>query len=83
MDADPADHRVAASHVHRIELGLQAPGAPHLATCARLGLPLLTFDQRRRGSAGAGADSWRDGRLTGLLSPPAFRLPPPAVEASA
>jgi predicted nucleic acid-binding protein len=52
-DVEPADHRVAATHVRRFELGLQAPDALHLATCARLGLPLLTFNQRQATAAAA------------------------------
>jgi predicted nucleic acid-binding protein len=52
-DVDPADHRVAAIHVRRFELGLRAPDALHLATCARLGLPLLTLDHRQAAAAAA------------------------------
>ena len=53
VDVEPADHRVAAVHVRRFDLGLRAPDALHLATCARLGLPLLTFDQRQAAAATA------------------------------
>ena len=53
VDVEPADNRVAAVHVRRFELGLRAPDALHLATCVRLGLPLLTFDQRQAAAAAA------------------------------
>lgn len=53
VEVEPADHRVAATHVRRFELGLRAPDALHLATCARLGLPLLTFDLRQAAAATA------------------------------
>jgi len=51
VDVAPADHRVAATYVRRFDLGLRAPDALHLATCARLGLALLTFDQRQAAAA--------------------------------
>ena len=53
VEVEPADHRVAATHVRRFDLGLRAPDALHLATCARLGLPLLTFDLRQAAAATA------------------------------
>ena len=53
VEVDPADHRVAAGYVRRFDLGLKAPDALHLATCARLGLPILTFDQRQAAAATA------------------------------
>jgi uncharacterized protein len=53
VEVEPADHRVAATHVRRFDLGLRAPDALNLATCARLGLPLLTFDPRQAAAATA------------------------------
>ncbi len=51
VDVAPADHHVAATYVRRFDLGLRAPDALHLATCARLGVALLTFDQRQAAAA--------------------------------
>ncbi|MFC7475879.1 type II toxin-antitoxin system VapC family toxin [Dankookia sp. GCM10030260] len=53
LEVDAADHRTAAAYVRRFELGLRAPDALHLATCARLGLPLLSVDQRQAAAAAA------------------------------
>ncbi|WP_165982360.1 type II toxin-antitoxin system VapC family toxin [Dankookia rubra] len=52
-DVEPADHRVAARRARRFDLGPRAPDALHLAACARLGLPLLTFGQRQAAAATA------------------------------
>lgn len=53
LDIDPADHRAAASFVRRFDLALRAPDALHVALCRRLGLALVTFDQRQGAAAQA------------------------------
>ena len=42
----PADMRMAVDYVKTFDLALRMPDAIHLATCARLGLTLATFDRR-------------------------------------
>lgn len=51
VEVEPQDHPLAALFVRRFALGLRAPDALHLATCQRLGLPLLTFDLRQAAAA--------------------------------
>jgi hypothetical protein len=51
VEVEPADMRVASTFVRRFELGLRAPDALHVAICHRLGLPLLTFDERQAAAA--------------------------------
>lgn len=52
LEVEPADVRVASAFVRRLELGLRAPDALHIAICHRLELPLLTFDERQATAAG-------------------------------
>jgi len=46
VDLRPADVRAAAAIVRRFELMLRTPDALHLAICRRVGLSLVTFDER-------------------------------------
>jgi predicted nucleic acid-binding protein len=50
-DVEAADHHVAAAVVRRLDIGLRAPDALHLAICRRLAVPLLTFDARQAAAA--------------------------------
>lgn len=52
LDVEPVDVRAATALVRRFDLGLRAPDAPHLATCQRPQLRLLTFDQGQAAAAG-------------------------------
>ena len=53
VEVEPEDVILAEHLVRRIELGLRAPDAVHLALCARLMQPLLTFDMHQAGAARA------------------------------
>lgn len=47
IDVEPADIRVDSTFVRRFELGLRVLDALHIAVYHRVGLPLLTFDERQ------------------------------------
>ena len=53
QDVEPADIRLAAVFVRRLELGLRMPDAVHAAVCRRLGHTLVTLDVRLAGAASA------------------------------
>ncbi len=53
QDVEPADIRLAAVFVRRLELGLRMPDAVHAALCRRLGHTLVTLDVRLAGAASA------------------------------
>ena len=51
LAVEPAGVRVASTFVRRSELGLRALDALRAAVRNRLGLPLLTFDERQAAAA--------------------------------
>jgi hypothetical protein len=52
-EIETADVRLAGVFVRRFDLMLRAPDALHAAICRRLGLMLVTLDQRLAAAAGA------------------------------
>jgi hypothetical protein len=46
IDIEASDARLANAYVRRFDLMLRAPDALHAAICRRLGLTLVTLDQR-------------------------------------
>jgi predicted nucleic acid-binding protein len=51
IDAEPSDIALAIALVRRLELGLRAPDALHLAICQRAGQALFTFDLKMASAA--------------------------------
>ena len=51
IDAEPSDIAHATALVRRLDLGLRAPDALHLAICQRAGQALFTFDLKMASAA--------------------------------